>query len=253
MARRTWIGFLGASLLAACGGSVTTLEQPGSGGSGGTASGGTAGHGTGGTGATGGDAATGGTGGTGAGGTGGYGTGGYGAGGSGGYGTGGTGGYGTGGYGAGGTGGYGTGGTGAMGGSGGGNGCCTSDVQCPTYEECASNKCLPNPGSGCWQDSDCGAGTHCVGASICSCGLPPCGDMPGTCQPNSSACCNSDFDCSGNTECVDGQCVPFPPFNMCWQDADCSLYPCVGAYVCPCGAPCTQPDHLGTCGAAAGG
>jgi hypothetical protein len=226
-----------ATVLGGCGGSVTKDGD------------GTGGSGTGGAPGTGAVAGTGGYAGTGA------------VAGGGSAGTAGGGGWaGT----AGGGGWAGTAGGGSAGTAGGGGvpACCGSDDDCPQFydtgltTECIAGVCKEIPQLGqCWDDADC-FGSQCVGGSVCPCGADCfAADTLGWCTskppPPPPGCCVTDIDCGDYAwmPCVSGVCKMPAGGGLCWVDAECPMgQKCIGASVCPCGAPCAMVDTPGKCG-----
>ncbi|MFT3767314.1 MAG: hypothetical protein QM820_17585 [Minicystis sp.] len=87
------------------------------------------------------------------------------------------------------------------------------------------------------------ANAECVGGAwVCP---------PGTVDPKTcgvSSCCTDDIQCGDFVfvPCVNNVCKQPVP-NGCWSDAECSGLGCVGAFVCPCGDFCDQPDQPGFC------
>jgi hypothetical protein len=77
---------------------------------------------------------------------------------------------------------------------------------------------------------------------------PPDTVDPNTCPPPVQVCCTVDWQCGDEifVPCVNGVCKPPIP-DACWSDEECNGLACVDAFVCPCDADCTQPDHPGFC------
>ncbi len=63
--------------------------------------------------------------------------------------------------------------------------CCNSDFECgdEVYAPCVQGVCENSVVGACWKDQECPKGAHCVGVSVCPCGVT-CGvpDQPGKCQ-----------------------------------------------------------------------
>jgi hypothetical protein len=126
--------------------------------------------------------------------------------------------------------------------------------------------CLPLAlGAECWDDSDCVAGTTCVGATFCDCGKE-CGQIeaPGDCLPTPTPeVCKADSQCPPDSRCVGvpacqggpgecpggyGKCLPLPDPGLCWGDVDCSFgQVCVNAVFCEGGKVCLVEEHEGVC------
>lgn len=62
-------------------------------------------------------------------------------------------------------------------------------------------------------------------------------------------CCVTDMDCGDFVfvPCVEGVCKTPVGGGQCWSDAECPSGSCLGAFVCPCGFDCNQPDKPGFC------
>ena len=80
----------------------------------------------------------------------------------------------------------------------------------------------------------------------CACSCDSNGAL--ACQKTAQACCTVDWDCGDEAfvPCVSGVCK-LPVANGCWSSEECNGLSCIGAFVCPCGADCDQPDHPGFC------
>jgi hypothetical protein len=65
------------------------------------------------------------------------------------------------------------------------SGCCLTDFECGDiyHVPCVNGVCMtPNP-QNCWSDTECAAGTHCVGSFVCPCkSFCPKPNTPGLCQ-----------------------------------------------------------------------
>ena len=132
------------------------------------------------------------------------------------------------------------------------NGCCESDSDCDAGSSCVGSVCKEKPSQGsCWSIDDCLVGQVCDGASVCPCNTP-CfqEDVLGTCKAETPpGCCADTGDCQAGQICLEGVCNPEPLAKTCYSDGDCGVQEiCYGATICPCGTNCVS--DMGVCEAA---
>ena len=140
--------------------------------------------------------------------------------------------------------------------------CCKSDLDCQDNQVCVGSEtlvggvCLDPPAApACYRQSDCDAGSACIGATICSCTMN-CVSQAGACQALPAGCCNSDSGCAEGQQCVFpfggtqneiGVCRDLPSPGSCYTAKNCAdTEICLGAKICPCGEDCLD-EAVGSC------